>query len=137
MSAGDDDDNDHNDDETDTEAGADNDQSWQLTSPHQLDLRGAGAILIAGTATELSQESVHHILDQDHTLDSVTINGVQDAEVRVVRKNDLSIVTPGQSKRLGITCPHVASNSGRLSNMGKLLWVVSSHVRRSTSFDLK
>ena len=43
------------------------------------------------------------IPDEEDTLEEVTVNGVEDAEVGVIRPDDVPLVTPGHSGGQAIT----------------------------------
>ena len=53
--------------------------------------------LVLNSAEELSHVMAADIPDEEDTLEEVTVNGVEDAEVGVVWPDDGPLVTPGHS----------------------------------------
>ena len=77
------------------------------------------------------------ISDEENALEDVTINRVEDAEVSVVRPDDVTLMAPGHGGGQAIIAAmsRLTLNSGRVSEADKLLLGLSLNLRRSPELD--
>ena len=77
------------------------------------------------------------ISDQENTLEDVTVNRVEDAEVSVVWQDDVTPMAPGHGGGQAIITrvPRLTLNCCRVSEADKLLLGLGLNLRRSPELD--